>query len=202
MYYRNIFWIVMLFFALTGFKIGPPGEAKKWVISENSNLHVNGSTNINKFSCEIPSYDQTDTLTITKAKSNKEVLLSGCIRLKVQAFDCHNVIMTHDLRKTLKESQYPVLHIYFLSLNRIPVLSSQPETVTGLVDIEIAGVRKRFEVNYQISVDPQNVIHLIGTRQVNFTDFKLVPPRKLGGMIRTNDQLGVDFHLRMSVVNG
>src|SRR5476651_1985682 len=110
MYYRNIFWIAMLFFALTGFKIGPPGDAKKWVISETSNLHVNGSTNINKFSCEIPSYDQTDTLTISKGKNNKEVVLSGCIRLKVQAFDCHNVIMTHDLRKTLKESQYPVLH--------------------------------------------------------------------------------------------
>jgi len=200
MRHKNISWTFLLFIALSGFIVPgrKPGttETRKWVVSESSNLSVNGTTNINKFACEIPAYDRTDTLFL-KNKSDKEVALSGNIDLKVQSFDCHNSIMTHDLRKTLKETQFPLLHISFLSLNKLPVLTAGSETITGLVDIEIAGVRKRVEVNYQISEDAQKIIHLLGSRDVNFSDFNLVPPRKLGGMIQTNDKLSVGFHLKI-----
>ncbi len=58
-----------------------------------------------------------------------------------------------------------MLHISFLSLNKLPDLSCcSPELITGMVDIEIAGVRKRFEVNYQITGDAQKAIHLLGSR--------------------------------------
>jgi hypothetical protein len=169
------------------------------VINERSTLSVNGTTNINKFSCDILAYDKTDTLTISK--SDNEIVLSGNIGLSIKSFDCHNSIMTHDLRKTLKEDQYPMLHINFLSLNKLPDLSTRPELITGMVDIEIAGVRKRFEVNYQITRDAQKAIHLLGSRDINFSDFNLKPPRKLGGMIKTNDKLSVDFHLNMKAMD-
>lgn len=201
MLYRNILWI---FLSLTGFiisrPVSTPNETKKWVVNENSNLSVNGTTNINKFACEIPAYDQTDTLYL-KTKSDKEIILSGNIGLKVQSFDCHNSIMTHDLRKTLKEPQFPMLHISFLTLNKLPLLTPQSEPITGLVDIEIAGVRKRFEVSYQISQDAQKTIHLLGSRDINFSDFNLIPPRKLGGMIQTNDKLSVTFHLKIKPID-
>jgi len=175
-----------------------PPTKKKWVISENSSLSVNGSTNINTFACDIPACDQTDTITLSK--SNKDIVLSGKIGLKIQSFDCHNGIMTRDLRSTLKEKQFPRLYITFLSLSELPELTSQPKPITGVVNIELAGANKQFVVNYLISVDEQKVIHLFGTRDVNFSDFNLVPPRKLGGMIRTKDQLSVSFHLKMKAL--
>jgi hypothetical protein len=200
---KNIFWILLLFISLTSFVLPRHApvinETKKWVISENSNLCVNGTTNINKFACEIPAYDQTDTLYL-KTKSDKEITLSGNMGLKVQSFDCHNSIMTHDLRKTLKEPQFPLLHINFLTLSKLPLLTPQSEPITGMVEIEIAGVRKRFEVSYQISQDAQKTIHLLGSRDVNFSDFNLIPPRKLGGMIQTNDKLNVAFHLKIKPI--
>jgi hypothetical protein len=203
MQYKNILWPCLLFISLTAFvlprRLGRAAETKKWVISESSSLSVNGSTNINKFSCEILAYDKTDTLTISK--SSNGVILSGNVGLSIKSFDCHNSIMTHDLRKTLKEDQYPMLHISFLSLNKLPDLSARPELITGMVDIEIAGVRKRFEVNYQITRDAQKAIHLLGSRDINFSDFNLKPPRKLGGMIKTNDKLSVDFHLNMKAMD-
>ncbi|MCC8424912.1 YceI family protein [Mucilaginibacter sp. UR6-11] len=179
----------------------PAAETKKWVISETSNLSVNGTTNINKFTCDIPNYGKTDTLTLIKGKNDKDLVLSGSVELKIQSFDCHNSMMTHDLRKTLKASTFPVLKINFLSLSKLPNLTMQPELITGLVDIEIAGVRKRFDVSYQISTDAQKGIHLVGTRDVNFSDFNLIPPRKLGGMIKTNDKLNVSFHLKIKAEN-
>ncbi len=93
------------------------------------------------------------------------------------------------------------MHIRFLSLNKMPVLSTQQEPVKGWVDIEIAGVSKRFEVNYQITQTDEKSMQLLGSRDVNFSDFKLVPPKKLGGMISTKDQLSVGFQLNMKAMN-
>jgi hypothetical protein len=192
MFYKNILWIGLLFLS--------PMEGKKWVINENSNLAVNGSTNINKFSCEIPSYDQTDTLYLEKGKGDKDIMLSGTVSLKIQSFNCHNGMMTRDLRKTLKEKEFPRLNIRFLSLSESPELTTEPKQITGWVNIELAGTAKRFEVNYRVSMDAQKVIHLLGSRDINFSDFNLVPPRKLGGMIKTNDLLNVAFHLKMKAI--
>jgi len=202
MNYKNTLWVIVMFLSANSF-VSPSQSAsgipvKKWIISKNSSLSVNGSTNVNKFSCVIPTYDQVDTLTLSKNKTNTEVILSGTIGLNISSFDCHNSGMTKQLRKTLNEKQFPVLRIKFLSLNKIPVLTTNPQSITGLVEIEIAGVGKRFEVNYQITKNDQKNIHLLGTREINFSDFNLVPPRKLGGMIKTKDQLSVDFQLNMA----
>jgi len=198
MLYKNSLWILMLYLSVTGFVLqgqsGYEAPPIKWVVSQNSNLSVNGSTNINKFSCVVPAYDRTDTLFMSKSKRNNEVSLSGSIGLSISSFDCHNSGMTKQLQKTLKEKQFPALHIRFLSLN------TQPEMITGLVVIEIAGVSKRFEINYQINRDDQKSIHLLGSRVINFSDFNLIPPQKLGGMIKTKDELSVEFQMNIKAI--
>lgn len=190
MFYMNFLWISMLLLL--------PVVKEAWVIGESSSLVVNGSTNVNKFSCEIPELDQMDTLTVTR--NGKGVALSGNIDLNVQSFDCHNTMMTRDLRKTLKEKQYPKLNIQFLSLSEMPELSAKTQPITGLVNIQLAGITRQFEINYLISTDATKIIHLLGSKDINFSDFNLVPPRKLGGMIKTNDQLTVTFHLKIKTI--
>jgi hypothetical protein len=204
MQYRNSLFSILLLLTITGFTIENNAKntgVKRWVVSQNSSLSVNGSTNINKFSCVIPAYDQQDTLIVAANKEDQSVVLTGRIRLSVNSFDCHISAMTRQLRETLKEKQFPALYIRFLSLNRLPVATAMPERITGLVDIEIAGITKRFDVNYRLSGDAQQVIHLQGERIVNFSDFNLVPPTKLGGMIKTKDELNVDFQLNMKALN-
>ncbi|MDB5144916.1 MAG: hypothetical protein JWQ66_3629 [Mucilaginibacter sp.] len=169
----------------------------KWLISETSSLSVNGSTNINKFSCDIPNCD-LDTLTVWK--SDKGIKLSGSINPTVLSFDCHKAMMTHDLRKTLKAKKYPKLHIRFISLSQLPELSGKPISINGQVEIEIAGIKKIYEIDYSISVDNDKMIHLLGSRDLNFSDFELTPPRKLGGMIKAKDQLIVAFNLNMKTI--
>ena len=60
---------------------------------------------------------------------------------------------------------------------------------------------KSLEVDYKFISGGENVINLIGTRQVSFSDFNIIPPRKIGGMIQTNDELTVVFNLRMKVID-
>lgn len=201
MQYKKRILSILLLPVMSGFtinnKTNPNTGIKTWVVNQHSSLMVNGSTNVNKFSCVIPACPQQDTITVSQGKGSEPVQLDGRIRLPVSIFDCHISAMTRQLRETLKEKQFPALCIRFLSLSRFPELSTAPAQVTGLVEIGIAGVTKRFEISYQISQDTQQMIHLRGTRIVNFSDFNLTPPTKLGGMIKTRDALSVDFQLNM-----
>ncbi|MDF2432227.1 MAG: hypothetical protein JWP44_1858 [Mucilaginibacter sp.] len=177
-----------------------PAEVTKWVVLESSNLRVDGSTNVNQFSCEIPACTEVDTLIVSRRIAGKEVTLSGSIDLNIQSFDCHNNMMTRDLRKTLKEKQFPKLYIKFLSLNELPDMTGTPSPITGQIEIEIAGVRKHFEVNYHISMNAQQQIQLLGERAINFSDFNLIPPKRLAGLVRAKDKLKVEFHLNMKTI--
>ncbi|HJW17933.1 MAG TPA: YceI family protein [Flavisolibacter sp.] len=171
----------------------------RWVITNGCSLKVDGSTNVNNFSCAISNYSKPDTILVNR--NVNPVLLSGNIQLDVQNFDCHNGIMTADLRKTLKAKEFPKLVIRFLNISRYPQPDVHQSITRGSVFIELAGVSKRFDVDYKVVSADNNYINLVGSRVVNFSDFNLTPPRKLGGMIRTKNELSVEFNLRIKVLN-
>jgi len=203
MRYINMFGMMLVLSLGTVFLAPYTGNnlpLKKWVVNENSSLSVNGSTNINKFSCLIPAYGRIDTITLSKSVAEKGIVLSGSIDPSVGSFDCHNSGMTRQLQKTLNQKQFPLLHIRFLSLDRLPILTPRPQLITGIVAIEIAGVSKHFEINYQISQGAQNGLELLGSRTLTFSDFNLIPPTKLGGMIKTKDELTVMFTLNIKAI--
>jgi hypothetical protein len=172
----------------------------KWVISKGCSLKVGGSTNVNKFTCIIADYYRPDTLTFYRGTPNEAVKISGVMRLDVQTFDCHNPVMTGDLRKTLKSKEFPKLTIQFINLSRYPE-KDREDAVKGVVYIELAGVNRRFDVDYRYKPESANTATLIGTRKINFSDFNLVPPRKIGGMIQTRNELNVEFNLKVRVLD-
>jgi hypothetical protein len=162
-----------------------------------SSLAVNGSTNINTFQCEITNYSLPDTLACSRTAARGQVLpMNGRLQLDIQSFDCHNKMMTNDLRKTLKAKTYPHLSIRFISINSFPDFKN-PTRITGVVDIDLAGVTKRFEINYLFTVGSGQMVHLKGDRMINFSDFNLSPPSKLGGIIKAKDELSVEFKLNL-----
>lgn len=192
--------IALLFIAAAN---GGGSNKIKWAILKDCTVKVNGSSNVNKFSCSIPDYPDPDTLTCYKKGTNDmPVVLSGRMSLPVINFDCQNSMMTSDLRRTLKAKEFPKLVISFLSLGKYPELKADQEDIVGTVNIELAGVSKKISIYYKISMDDQKIVHLTGSQTIHFSDFNIVPPRKLGGMIRTNDKLDVTFHINFRVVTG
>lgn len=174
----------------------------KWVVQKGGTLKVDGSTNINKFSCKITDYATPDTIAIYKNEPTKEVLLpmSGKLALDIKTFNCGHAVMTADLRKTLKAKEFPHLYISFLSLSKLPEVGKTLTNIFGWVEIELAGVKKRFLVNYTFTSGSNKTFHLKGIQNINFSDFNLTPPRKLGGMIRANERLDVEFQLDLAAI--
>lgn len=192
-------WLyILLLFVLPGFN--SQDSAAIWVVMPGSSLTVNGSTNINTFQCEITNYLQPDTMTCTRQPLKGQILpMNGRLTLDILAFDCHNKMMTNDLRKTLRAKEHPHLTIRFISINSFPDLKN-PSKITGVVDIGLAGVTKRFEISYLFTAENAQMLHLKGNRVINFSDFNLVPPSKLGGIIKAKDQLSVEFKLHLKPI--
>jgi hypothetical protein len=190
-----------LILVLTGLSFqGDKSNVKKWVIAKGCSLKVDGTTNVNSFSCIISNYSKPDT--ILAARNNQQFVgLNGNIKLDIQNFNCHNPVMTADLRKTLKAKEFPKLIIRFISISQYPEASTRHANTKGAVVIELAGVSKRIEVDYKVVSAEGNYINLIGSQKVHFSDFKITPPSRLGGMIRTNNEISVVFDLKLKVLD-
>lgn len=196
---RNWILYCLIFLVASGFHTDK-SVLTRWVISNGCSLKVDGSTNVNKFSCAISNYGQPDTILVSRT-GGASIPLTGYMMLDVQQFDCKNAVMTADLRKTLKSKTYPKMIIRFLSLGKYPESGPRPFLTKGMVMIELAGVNKKFEVDYKIVSTDRNFINMVGSQKVHFSDFNIDPPTKLGGMIKTNDALSVEFNLKIKVLN-
>lgn len=195
---KLLLFSVAILWPTLGFK-ADGHEPVKWILSKQCTLKVNGSTNVNKFSCTIPEYAQPDTLILTRENKQRPVKIKGAMILDVQKFDCKNAMMTNDLRKTLKAKLYPKLTVTFESLSSYPDATTPGAAIKGMVTIELAGAIKRFEVDYQYVATGEKMLRLIGTKKVNFSDFNIDPPKRLGGMIKTNNELSVEFMLNIKI---
>lgn len=178
----------------------PAGNATKWVFTKACSLKVEGSTNVNKFSCIISNSFHPDTLTLRRTGSSELTSINGCMTLNVQDFNCHNPIMTGDLRKTLKAKEFPHMTIRFLSLSHYPDHRLKAYPITGIVSIELAGVTKKYNVAYMVLPSGKNTLVLKGVREIKFSDFNIIPPRKIGGMIQTSDKLVAEFNLALQLL--
>ena len=172
--------------------------AGSWVIERNSTLAIDGSSNINKFTCDIREYVKTDTLrSVNDLARRKFIFQNSHLSVDIKRFDCHHKYITSDFRKMLKSDDYPQLVIRFISLDEF----HKDGIVKGLVEIELAGKRKRMEINYNCSHIGANQLRLQGVKLMKFSDFELEAPKKIGGLIRINEEIVVNFNLFFRKLN-
>lgn len=199
--FRYIFIIGLGITLLAG---TPSREKVRWVVQKTSTLSIEGHTNVNRFSCSVNEYTEPDTITCLNTLSPNDpqgIPLRGILRIQIEDFDCHNRVMTGEFKKTLKYKQYPQLKVCFINLEKMPFAGNNTGTIKGNVDIELAGVIRRFEIDYAFCRTDASELKLIGTRCFRFTDFQMEPPRKMGGIIRVNDELNVQFILYLKQMN-
>ena len=182
----------------------PPAAKVSWIVQKSSTLSIHGRTNINRFACGVTEYAEADTITFLAEGCRGQVRgipLCGVLRINIADFDCRNRAMTGEFKKTLQYRQFPQLKITFINLERMPAFGARSETLKGLVSIELAGNSKQVEMDYTTSREDAGSVQLTGSRQLCFSDFGLLPPQKMGGLIKVNDVLDVQFVLCLQRMN-
>ncbi len=167
----------------------------RWVIERNSSLNIQGETNINNFQCDVTEYLKPDTLAYTENNDIKKLsFTNSCLLVDVKRFDCHNRFITDDFRAALKADENPNLKIVFLTIDQFSA-NCNSQSVKGIVEIGLARLIRRVEIDYTIKTLPGNRIQMNGSHIFSFSDFNLKAPRKLAGLIRTKDLIKVNFQL-------
>lgn len=173
----------------------PAGDSIRWVVEKTSSLDISGRTNVSRFSCSLPTHAAPDTISFVQ--TGQAVTLRGVMRLSIADFDCHSRMMTGDLRKTLKADVYPDLILRFIDLERMPASGVDEDRVRGWVEITLAGVCRRFCIDYSVCRPRDGAISLTGARDLCFSDFGLAPPQKMCGLVKVSNTLQVRFTLAL-----
>jgi hypothetical protein len=170
-------------------------SVQKWVVEKNSTLNIQGATNVNNFQCDVTEYLRADTLFYTNNDgSGKLTFTNSSLIIDIKRFDCHSKLITSDFKNILQADKNPTFKITFQSLDQF-TNPCDNQVINGIVDVGLTGIVKRTEISYTINTLPGNRITLTGSHIFYFSDFNLKAPRKFGGLIRTKDQIKVNFHL-------
>lgn len=183
---------------LSAFSLMALGQDKavhRLLIHPSSKVTINGKTNVNKYQCVIPKYNGADTLVLTAERGKGAFFQKGKAKLNASEFDCGMQVITKDFSKTLETDKYPYIEIDFRSFERVPTYESSLEKFKGKLVITLVDKSVPAEVRCSIIKDEKGFIHLRGKHHFKFSDFGLKPPSKMGGMIKVDEKIAVEFHL-------
>ncbi len=149
------------------------------ISAQNNGLEINGWTNVNTFKCSIPNFKNSNS--VISINGNKIPNIS----LLIEDFDCRNKMMTTDFRKVLKSEKYPHLDIKFLEFTK-----TNSNKFEAVVEVKMMTVARKYNIDFSYYNN-----RLVGNKRVKFSDFKIIPPKKMGGIIYVKDELDLVFSL-------
>lgn len=168
----------------------------RFIVQPDSQLIIDGKTNVNSFRCSINRYPGKDTLVLQEGGPlRRPVFLKGSVALPASHFDCGLRVMTSDFSTTIKAKDHPYIVINFKTFERLPNYKLDEDKFKGTMTISLGGASKVFDIDCIIEAKSSGFIHLRGSRKFLFSDFHLVPPEKMMGLIRIEQELTVIFNL-------
>lgn len=150
--------------------------------AQENYVQINGSTNVNNFQCVNNKFKSEVGLYNFSEKKLPYIILN------VTDFDCGNKMMTKDFQKILHAEKYPEMTIKFINF-----IKTQ-KSFLAVVEVKMMNQSKRYNVEFAIENKK-----LVGRKNVKFSDFNIIPPKKMGGMIVVKDDLNLTFSLSTKI---
>ncbi len=145
-------------------------------------IRIDGSTNVNTFRCVNNHFNAEYGVYIFTEKKLPNIIL------KIKDFDCGNKMMTKDFQNILNAEKYPDMILQFISFTKMQ------NNYIAVVEVRMMNQSKRYSVTFEVENH-----RLIGRKTVKFSDFKITPPKKMGGMIVVKDNLDLTFSLATKI---
>ncbi|RPD99984.1 YceI family protein [Aureibaculum marinum] len=161
------------------------------VITPDSSFSLKGSSNVNSFSCTFNVEKINNPIDVTYHVYGDKISFSNTkLVLDNSYFDCGHNKINDDLNELLKSEKYPKIFIYLKEFSS----DKNESKVNTIIDIEIAGIRKTYNIPIQVD-NSNNNMQISGNLNVNLSDYKLQAPKKLFGLIRVEDTIEINFNL-------
>lgn len=168
-------------------------ENKHIYILPKSELKIRGKSNINKFSCDFNFLKLDNPLVISyQQKENKMYFNSATLPIKNIFFDCGGRRINKDFHKLLNTKEFPKI---LIKLKEVEYLQ---ESIKACIEMEIAGISKNYTMH--VTKTKENVHTILGSLELDISDFNLESPTKLLGIIVVSDIIEIDFNLSFKEV--
>lgn len=175
-------------------------EAHHRVKILESNISVDGETNVKDFSCRIDHEKETRPFTIWRHWCDYVLEFENlALQYRVNSFECGMKAMEGDLQDLLNSSQYPELTIDIRKVT-LDTNSSTMEVVKvqTLVYLSLAGVTKKVVIqNSYIQNLTEGRMVLGGSTKLDITDFGLKPPERLMGLVKVDKMITISYEVKI-----
>lgn len=150
-------------------------------------LVINGESNINKFSFSYMTPRLIEGDNASKGAEDERI----DFKIPVHQFKSGNPRMYDDFLSLLNAREYPYIMISLLTGN------SARERTSGIsrnerISVTIAGITREYTVNCTLAHCNERLI-LNGMQTVRLTDFGLIPPERLSGIVKVENEINVKF---------
>lgn len=160
-------------------------------LETGSRIWLQGTAGPVHFSCQATKVEVTGQVRL-RAHGHGHDQVELFVTIPVEAMDCGLAAMNKDLRAALKSDRHPAIRY---SLGRYAV--SQPYRIAQWVDtsgqLSVAGETRPVNIRVLGQPDPGTGMRLTGHLPVDMTDFKVVPPAPMMGLVKVNKELNVYF---------
>ncbi len=162
--------------------------------ANGSKLWLEGSSNVNSFSCATFAVDGSGELLRNDS-------LKVSISVSVRSMDCGNAVMNNDMYEAMRADSFPSIRYELISARTLSAdTASMMIQAHGIMRIKEVSQRIEMPVILQ-SVD-RSTIRVRGRKRLAMSDFRISPPSALFGLIKANDELTVHFDLIVRRTDG
>ncbi|MCH6233137.1 hypothetical protein [Cognataquiflexum rubidum] len=158
-----------------------PEKKEREVIVTKKMITVSGQTSIGGFSCDYSKAGLKDTLFIDFEGPTKEMVFD----IPVHDFSCGNFLLNRDFRNTVKSDKFPTAKV------KVQNLKSNYGHYTCDLSVTLVGKKLDFPSLVLKRVSEGLRANLV----LSFDDLDLEAPKKMGGMIKVEERLSLEFTL-------
>jgi len=191
---QKVFWVLVLF--IFHHRLSAQEKGSLHVLNE-AKVYIRGTTNVNKFKCELNAKDLADTLLISGSWQGNTVRMEGLdLKIAVEKFDCGLAVMTRDFMDFMQSSRYPEIKLNIEQL----IFASNPleDSVFNLSSIAYltmaeTTLKEKIENGYLLKNGKKQLIG--GQHKLKITSFGLTPPSKFMKTVQVQDEISLEFLL-------
>ncbi len=168
------------------------------IIRPESSITIEGSSNVAKIACHYEDPFPNDTLYHSSILNNTSFTVSGdSLNLTVNLFDCGKRAINRDMRKTLKQSEFPEITAW------IDTISIEDEfSPSASISVAITDVVQNYNIPLEAVEEKETITRISGAQEIRLSDFGLKAPTALFGMVKVSDIFQVKFDLHIGKKKG
>lgn len=187
---KSFVLIVLLIFTAFGFKAD---KSIVVVFLENSSLHIEGKTNVSKFSCLFDFNVVQDSIRLSyQKKGDVYEFKNARLKIKNEGFDCGGKAINKDFHKLLKTDKYPEI---LMNVKKVTLKKSVLDSVQTQVEFTLNNITKGYTIQNYYCID-NNTMQFCGTVDLNIEDFDLKAPKKVLGIIKVKNVITIDYNFK------